>query len=156
MSEQVQRANSYYAAIRNEAHVTGERLANSRTFWHENPAIGINYWVSEVIRSIRGLKEAKLWRFDVPNEATVRRRINYMADPSWLDEEEPRPPDSRPLWEHLPLRIMDKDPQTAHLSLQSAYRMVMPEGESPRDAHSPAQGGSLAPAQGGYLVNGSY
>ena len=141
MSQQQIRVSPYYSAIRNVASEVGLRKCNERAFAGMSGSIGVWLWVDLTIKEIEVLKKRGEWAFGIPDTSTVKRRLNYLADPAWLDDGLPRPEDSPPLWRHLPVNVNDVDPSgRGHVRNQSAYQPA--EGEP---AQTRAMKTSLAP-----------
>jgi len=125
VAQQVVREDSpYRRAIRGIAHAVGLRVVASRSFSGMSDTIGVWYWVAETEKAIQKLKEQRQWDYPqgVPDASTIKRRINYLADPKWLDEGVPRPQDEPPLWDHLALEYFDVDPMMSTTRKQSSYR----------------------------------
>ncbi len=122
MSLQQVRISPYYAAIRSVAHETGKLILEERRRFGQS-TVGIWKWTDETLKAIERLRSLGLWRWDVPDIETVRRRIAYLASAEWMDEGLPRDADSPPMWEHLSCKYADVDPRTGHVRLQSSYRM---------------------------------
>ncbi len=110
MSQQVQRPDTY-ASIRAILHAVGLREVASRDWWAKGTGqIGVHKWTWLANKEIISLKTRKLWEKPLPNEATLRRRINYLADERWVDDGILRPLEEPPLWKHLSLQIKDVNP----------------------------------------------
>jgi hypothetical protein len=88
MEQQQARVDSpYRRAIRGIAHAVGLRVVAERS-WFGTSTIGVWLWVAKVEEKIQELKVRGEWDYPqgVPDTSTVKRRINYLADPVWLDE----------------------------------------------------------------------
>lgn len=124
MNQQEIRFSPYHAAIQTIADEVGRRKCNEREFAGMSGSIGVWLWIDLTIKAIEALKKRGEWRFEVPNEATVRRRLNYLADSDWIDQGIPRPEDYPPKWKHLNVNINDSDRISGHVSNQSAYQPI--------------------------------
>lgn len=122
----------YRLAVQQLAHEVGLAKCQERTFVGLPGSIGIWCWVDLTIKAAEEEKKKGTWPWNIPNIETVRRLINYLADPKEIDAGVPRPPDSPPKWIHLKLDYPDVDPRTGHVRRQSTYRPV---------DISPAEGG---------------
>ena len=123
MSQQIHRDT--YLSLRSILHRVGSMKARERGFAGLGASIGVHLWTWLAEQEMIRLKQAGLWEGDVPNEPTLRRRVNYLADEEWLDEGIPRPSDEPPLWERTPFKVMDGNPRKALdvVELQSGYRL---------------------------------
>jgi hypothetical protein len=138
MSIQVQRDT--YLSLRAVLHNVGLRECSKRGFFTgAYGSIGVHCWTWLCIRKIEEMKKNGQWEGKVPNEATVRRRINYLASEEWIDEGIPRPPDEPPLWKHLHSQVKDVNPWKSLevVEWQSGYA-PREDGASSAQSPSPA------------------
>ena len=123
MSQQLHRDT--YLSLRAVLHNVGFLKVKEREYGGLGASLGVHLWTWLAEERIMKLKSEGRWEGGIPNEPTLRRRVNYLADEDCLDEGIPRPSDEPPLWERTPFRILDGNPRKALdvVELQSGYRL---------------------------------
>ena len=121
-TEEPKPINPFKDAVRSYAHAIGLRLVKSREFVGQPGELGIVRWADAVIEAIKIAKSRKEWDYQIPDENTVHRQINYLADPNWVCEDVPRPPGEKTLWLHVPKKIWELDARTGEGRPQSTYK----------------------------------
>ena len=128
--EQSFKAPDSYFVIQGVLQKVGERLVRMKDVWgNEFGWVGVHRWTFEAAQEIGRMKVKGEWRGDIPNEAVLRRRVNYMADDEWEDAGIPRAEPKK--WErtglkHKDMNLWGREPR---LELQSAYRQVQGSGQ---------------------------